>query len=216
MRKQLLIPFFLTLALFAGALQSCGDDLDNVNPSDWPMSESQTVNGVTFTLSPCALEDDEPEDGLFSFVPCNDFPEGDYVWFALDISNGGNVPVCIKRQEDGKQGLNGCISIYNQYGAFVTALMTDPEDGEAANALSLQPGKQSEGLLLGINRHCWPADLMSGLIKYKYWKDKPLAEEGLYRALLKTVLPVYKCDGAACGEKLFDAELQLAVSFVIR
>ena len=118
------------------------------------------------------------------------------------------------------ESLNDRIQIYNQYGAPVTLLTTSPASQPTEKGLVLQPGEKSSGIHMGILQHCWPADLLSKAIDCRPWTTRELATEGLFRALLSKPITVYEAtadgDHAEAGKRLFNADLNLALTFVIR
>ncbi len=212
MKNLLKWPLLALLALTASAFQACDDDLEGIKPEEWDKTVSQTVEGVKFSLTPYAA--DEAEDGTLTFSgPCNDFAVGSYVWFLLDVENGTDKAIFL-------ESLNDRIQIYNQYGAPVTLLTTSPASQPTEKGLVLQPGEKSSGIHMGILQHCWPADLLSKAIDCRPWTTRELATEGLFRALLSKPITVYEAtadgDHAEAGKRLFNADLNLALTFVIR
>lgn len=205
------------MVFLAVALQSCEDDLRDFRIDQWAASDSQTVNGVTFTLTPCRAVDGHGAE----FVSNNDFKIGEDVWIAVSIKNESGEPIYVYKI--GEAGLDGSVAVYNyDGGGFVTGIRTSPAADFAVYipGAEIADGELADGKFWGLHQHCWPGSMpeRDPLVDPALWDGKPLASKGVYRAVLKKRLPVYKPDGQSSdpSEVLFTADLDLSVNFIVR
>lgn len=204
--------------LLAAALQSCEEDLQGIDISRWPLSNKQLVYDMfRFTLTPCRAIDVWNNE----YEPANDFKIGEDVWFVLSVRNGCSEPIFLPKGNGG-WGFER-IQIYDYEGNFVTTLRTTLAGGinDYESGCELGAYKKSDERYWGVYQHCWPA----GFPKDKdsdvdpvYWRGKPLASKGIYRAVLKNNIPIFKpnSDGTPPREVMFMADLDLSVNFIIR
>lgn len=209
----------LLVGLCALFLCACNDEdgyLKDVDTSQWKIMDAQDCNGVAFSLVPCT--DDE--------VPCNDFSEDQAVNFMLTITNNLDVPITIMETDIHPVGgmdwslvsvtdENGKLKtdLYTPHGVFAKMFSVDINPGEVYSV------KSNYGKTLAWYK--WPSakvPVTTDDPRYN-WSDRPYVTKGLYKGVAKAGIQIYERveeGDLVSAKKLFVADVDLAVNFVVR
>ncbi len=209
----------LLLGLCVLFLSACNDEdgyLKDVDTSKWEIMDAQDCNGVAFSLVPCT--DDE--------VPCNDFSEDQAVNFMLTITNNLDVPITIMETDIDPVGGDSwsLVSVTDENGSLKTDLYTPHWLAANMFSVDIYPGEvypMKRDQIKTLAWHKWPSAKVPVITddqRYN-WGNRPYVTKGLYKGVAKAGIQIYERveeGDLVSAKKLFVADVDLAVNFVVR